>query len=92
MKYKEKNKAEIKRNPNVAWQTMEDESLLISSATSMAHELNGTATWIWQNIEPPCSFDHLVKKMCQEFDLSSNQAIKDLEEFLSNLQQQELIV
>ena len=47
--------------------------------------LNETGSFLWKQLEAGCSFDALVDSLLCEYDVSREQAVADVEEFLNKL-------
>lgn len=54
-------------------------------------ELNESASFVWDLMNTPCSYDSLVINVMKRFNISKEDAEKDIGEFLEELLQHEMI-
>ncbi len=80
------NETVIRRTKNIPWQVIDQQALILATAQSMAHELNETGTWIWQQLESQSTLEQLVEQMCLAFEVDLPVAKNDLLEFLDEMQ------
>lgn len=85
-----KNK-KIKRKEKVPWQIMDGRALLLSPEESQAHELNETATWVWQILVDELTYEELLENFCSEYEVEQAEADQDLQELLDQLVEKKLI-
>ena len=81
----------IKRSKNIPWQVIDNQALVLTPQQSMAHELNETATWIWQQIDSEVTVSAIIEKMCQTFDIDHATAEKDIFQFVNEMTAQGMI-
>ena len=67
---------------NIPWQILEEHALLLAPTQGEAHELNQTATWVWQQLEGLISYSDLLDRLCEQFEVVREQADQDLNELL----------
>lgn len=72
------------RNSKIAHQTIDGKTLLLNPKKSGVHELNETATFVWQKIECPKNVSSLVGELCREFQVGQEQARFDIEKILND--------
>jgi hypothetical protein len=53
--------------------------------------LNETGAFIWEQLGEERSLDELVEAVSQEFDVETDQARKDIEDFLENLRKFDML-
>lgn len=55
--------------------------------------LNETATWLWQEAARQCDFtiESLTTAMCEEYEITEDQARKDIESLIGNWQNLKMI-
>jgi len=80
----------IKRT-DLPWQAIEDQTLVLTPENSMAHELNLTASWIWQNIHNEITVQKLLDKFLLEFDIDKTTAKNDIIDLLTKMDGNHLI-
>lgn len=74
-----------KRNVNIVFRQEEDEALLFNPDNSDIVVLNSTGRFIWELCDGKNTKKDILDKMLEEFDVSSNEAEKDLSSFFSSL-------
>ncbi len=53
--------------------------------------MNETGAWIWEQLENGINFDELINKFAETFDVEQNCANKDVKDFISQLEMQNLL-
>lgn len=81
----------IQQNPKVAWRTLGEEAFLVTPWDSSVHQLSSVGTRIWEIIEKPATREELLTKLCDEYDVTVQQAKKDLTDFLQEMEKRKLI-
>lgn len=54
--------------------------------------LNETGSMIWKELEKGCTFDELLSKFLDEYDVERSVAVQDLNTFLKQLKEADLVV
>lgn len=81
----------LRRHPDVAWQTIGDEAVLMSLAERRVLGLNPTGTLVWTLVEERDE-DGLVRAVTERFATAEAEARQDVRAFLSLLRGRGLIV
>lgn len=81
----------VSKNKNTACRIIEGQAYIVNTKTSMMHELDETATFIWQQISKKTDSSKVVEKLCKVYDVSESKAKKDVEDFLNLLVKKGLI-
>jgi hypothetical protein len=83
----------IARSSAIAARLVGGEMMIMSATDSTFFTLNEVATAIWQAADgcTPLS-DIVAKTICQEFDVDSDQAQQDVEQFVSDLSQHGILL
>jgi hypothetical protein len=68
-----------------------DELLLLDTVSDRIHQLNSTAGFIWDKLENGDSDEDIVQMLCNEFDVSADQARTDVAATLREFREQGLI-
>ena len=76
----------LKRN-NIIENYFDDECLLLNTSTQKTHYLNEVATWIWKRLDNSFDKKKLCCELCEEFDISYDIALRDMDELLLHLEQ-----
>lgn len=75
----------FRKNPDVSWQMVEGQAVLIHNKLGEIQVLNDTGSIIWQNLEE--GIDKITELLTSEFDVSEETARKDIESFLNELKE-----
>lgn len=81
-----------KINPKVAYREIKGEVFIVDTESSFLHKLNETASFIWKCIKKGLEEKEIVENLIDEFDVSYEEAKKDLVEFLELLKEKKLIL
>ena len=81
-----------KIGPQVAWQIVDGEAIVVDLASGNTIGLNPTATFLWSQIDGRQDDDALVTALAGEFDVSPAEARHDTSEFLDDMKKRALIV
>ena len=73
----------IRRNPDVSWRAIEGQAVLIHNRLGEIQVLNDVGTYIWENLER--GIPDLARNISEHFEVSEEDAGKDVEEFLRDL-------
>lgn len=73
------------RNPAADFAPMKNESVIFQSKTNKFCMLNGTATFIWNQLEQPRTASELADMVCQQYDVSLAEAARDVEQAVQQL-------
>jgi hypothetical protein len=76
----------ISRNPAADFAPMKNESVLFHPKTNQFCMLNGTATFIWSQLEQPHTPSELAAMLCNHFDgVSMVEALRDVKQTIDQL-------
>ena len=74
-----------RQNPQAAWRTYDGEAVVISPEDSTLHTLNAVATLIWEAADGRTPIDAIAARICREFEVDRERAIRDAEVFVAEL-------
>ena len=78
--------AKMSRNPAVDFAPMKNEGVLFQPQTNQFCLLNVTATFLWNQLERPCTISELAQMLCEDFDGNNfTEAIRDVEQAVTEL-------
>ncbi|MGH9775233.1 MAG: PqqD family protein [Candidatus Acidiferrales bacterium] len=80
------------RNPSLAWRAIEREIMIISPEDSHVHELNETASFIWNLLDGERTTTEIAELMCKEYDVSPEIALAHTEETIDSLLKSDLLL
>jgi methyltransferase-like protein len=81
-----------KIGPQVAWQIVDGEAIVVDLASGNTIGLNPVATFLWSHIDGTRDDTALVTALVAEFEVSPALAERDTREFLDEMQRRTLIV
>lgn len=78
--------------PNVAWQIVDGEAIVVDLASGRTIGLNATGTFLWSQLDGARDAAALAAAMAREFEVADGEATSDTHAFLSEMSGRELIV
>lgn len=81
-----------KQNPHINTRPFDGTLLLIDVDNAVLHELNEVGTRVWEMCDGTKSVEAIALALTEEFDVTAEQATKDVESFLSLLYQRGALV
>jgi Coenzyme PQQ synthesis protein D (PqqD) len=81
----------LRRHPDVAWQTIGNEAVLMSLAEGRVLGLNPTGALVWSLVEDRDE-DGLVAAVVERFATDRERALEDVRGFVSLLRERGLVV
>jgi hypothetical protein len=81
-----------KQNPHINARPFDGTLLLIDVDNAVLHELNEVGTRVWEMCDGTKSAEAIAVALTEEFDVTAEQATKDVENFLSLLYQRGALV
>lgn len=75
----------FKKNPDVSWQIVEGQAVLIHNRLGEIQVLNDVGSVVWEHLEE--GFDKLTEIITSEYDVSAEEARKDIESFINELKE-----
>lgn len=79
------------RSEGVQVQRVGDELVVLHNATNQVHQLNVTASFIWERCTGECSNHEIAAALTEMFDITKDQAESDIKQVLEDLQSKSLI-
>ncbi len=82
----------LQRQPDMVFSHIDDEVVMMSIETGEYYGLNPVASRIWELLETPHTFNQLIDKLMQEFDIDEASCQRDVEAFLKQMMEKKLVV
>jgi hypothetical protein len=76
---------------DIIWRVLDDNAVLVTPEEGQVTILNGIGTIIWSLINGQNSGLDIARQLVQHYDVSSEQAQHDVEQFLNKLENRGLI-
>lgn len=70
---------------DVIWRRIGEEIVVIKDDGLATHVLNKTAAFIWEMCDGGCGIDEITTRLCERFDVSSEEASADVREITEKL-------
>lgn len=84
---------QYRRATGVEAAPMQDETILFDPATKRFCLLNGTAAFLWERLQQPCTVDQVSADLCQSFDGADAGAVQqDVQAALEQLKDLAFVV
>jgi hypothetical protein len=80
------------RNPLLAWRMIEGEVVVISPEDSSVHELNETASFIWNALNGERTSAEIAALLSKEYDVVPEEALAHTQELIVSLQEKKLLL
>lgn len=79
------------KTPHLAWRLISEKAFIINTETSVLHELDETGTFIWKLLDKTADPAIIAGLLCEQYEVSPEQAKKDTTKFLKELRVNGLI-
>ncbi len=79
------------RRSDVRIQHVDGETLVLDDENGYIHQLNPTATWIWNQCDGKSTTTEIVQRLAQEFNVEDVVATKDVTDVLQKLRDLKLL-
>ena len=80
-----------RQNPDTPTRTIEGEAIVITPDDSRMHNLNPTATFIWDRADGAQTLEQIFQAMHNEFEVSENELRNDILAFVKESQTKGMI-
>lgn len=82
----------LQRHPNLLFNQVDGETVMLSMESSSYYGLDKTATRIWELLEKPIKLGELITNLVNEYDVSNEQCQIDTIDFVKKLINQSLVI
>ena len=82
----------LSRSPKAAWRVIEGEAVILSLDTKAFRGLNPVGSRVWELIDGRRSVDEIVEVIVREFDVTPERAGADVQTFVRDLLDKELVI
>jgi hypothetical protein len=79
------------RSKNVAWKVLDGESVVLNLDSGVYFTLDMTGTAVWERIDGATSLEEIGRGLCEQFEVTSEQAQRDLLELTRTLMDEGLV-
>ncbi|MBI4713277.1 MAG: PqqD family protein [Planctomycetes bacterium] len=81
----------IERLDGVPFQRVGDETIIVEPKTRLMHSLNEVASYIWESLAVKRSVSEMVDIITAEYEITKEDALKDVIAFLDEMAQRGLV-
>lgn len=81
----------IIKSKKIASRVIKGETFIVTPFDSTLHMLNPLGTKIWQLLDERNTIEEIVTKICEEYEVSKEEARKDIQEFVDELKKKKII-
>lgn len=81
----------LAKNKNVAWKVLDGESVVLNLDSGIYFTLNTTGTAVWERIDGATSLEEIGRGLCEQFEITVEQAQRDLLELTQTLVDEGLV-
>ena len=85
------NELRLTRRTGVQSRLVEGELIILDRDRDLIHQLNKTATFIWEHCDGKQSAAEIANAVCENFEVDESTAIKEVIEMLERLRDLQLI-
>ena len=82
----------LRQRGDLAQRKVEHELLLLDTELAKIHQLNETATFVWERWSQVADAREMAKLLAQKYDVSEDTAVSDVAAILARLQELGLLV
>ena len=75
----------------IACRNIGDETVVVGIESNEVHVLNEVGAFLWQNLEHGADTNTLLSRLRETYEVGENQALADIDQFLSELVAKKLI-
>ena len=80
-----------KRRSDVCTRVVEGEMVVLDRQVGLIHQLNQTASYIWERCDGICTMAAITYQLAEAFDVDRETAAKDVEAIVSQLEELNLL-
>ena len=80
-----------KRRPDLIFKTIEGETVILNREKGVIHQLNQTATIIWDSCDGKHAIDDMVDRLAMVLEIDSTKCRKDVVRALADLRNLDLL-
>ncbi len=81
-----------KRNPDIIWNNVRGETVLLNSASGRYYGLNKVGCAFWEKIDGKRSLTEIVELMHQQFNVEKEILVKDIDDLTKTLAENNLVI
>lgn len=85
------DKKMICRHPDAAWRKLDGQIVVVAPENGTLHLFNGAAGFLWEQLENRKTVQELADAILAEYDADADTALKDVEEFVSEMIEKKVI-
>ena len=79
-------------SPELIWRQLGDELVIVRPSDGLVTVLNGVGAIIWQAIDGERTISEIARLVCEEYDVTQQQAEGDIVDLMNQLEGEGLVV
>jgi Coenzyme PQQ synthesis protein D (PqqD) len=84
-------KHRLKRRPDLNFRAVDHETVILDRASGLIHQLNSTASYLWDQCDGSSTTESIVEGFAQAFEIDSARAERDVIKVLNEMKQLNLL-
>lgn len=80
-----------RRVETAAWRVIDNQAVIVSPMDSEVTILNEAGSLMWKLMDGSREIKQIAKELCREYEVSEEEARKDIEEFIEDLTNKKMI-
>ena len=85
------NATVVKRSPEAVFRVIDGEAVIVEPGRGLVNVVNGVGTRVWEWMDGVRSLDDIARLVCDEFEVTPEEATRDILEFVNELIENKLV-
>jgi len=86
------HKTFLSKRPELNIRNIDQETVIVDKKTGEVHQLNPTASYIWDQFDGATTIDQIASKLANEFNIDESQAALDVNSIVGQLKELKLLI
>jgi len=82
----------LSKRPELNIRNVDQETVIVDKNTGEVHQLNPTASYIWDQFDGSTTIDRVITSLSNEFNIDADQASVDVNTVVRQLQELKLLI
>ena len=82
----------LSKRPELNIRNIDQETVIVDKETGEVHQLNPTASYIWDQFDGATTIEQITSKLANEFNIDENQAALDVNAVVDQLKELKLLI
>ena len=85
------NSTVVKRSPEAVFRVVDGEAVIVEPGRGLVNVANEVGTRVWEWMDGVRSLDDIARLVCDEFEVTPEEAARDILEFVNELIENKLV-